>query len=116
VTYLGKPVICGSVVLRGPDGRSAAGRIEADGTYTVRDAPTGEVVVGVSSPDPLIQHYATQLKSSRERVPVAQWAAPSVDRRQWFTIPNRYENPATSGLTLSVSRGTNAKCDLSLQP
>lgn len=116
VTFLGRPLVCGSVVLRGPDGKSAAGRIEQDGSYTVKDAPTGEVLVAVSSPDPLVQHYATQLKSSRERVPVAQWSAPTVDRKQWFSIPNRYENPATSGITLTVTRGNNPGKDVALTP
>src|SRR3954469_14066774 len=65
VTMLGRPVVWGSVVLVGADGHSAAGRIEPDGTFTVANAPTGEVVVSVSSPDPLVQHYATQIKTSR---------------------------------------------------
>jgi hypothetical protein len=62
-----------------------------------------------------VQHYATQIKTSRERVPVSQWAALPVDRKQWFTLPRRYEDPKTSGLTLTVGRGTTP-CELSLQP
>jgi hypothetical protein len=115
VTFLGRPVIWGSVVVVGPDGRSAAGRIEPDGTFTVANAPTGEVAVSVASPDPLVQHYKTQLKSSRDSVPMAQWPALPVDRRQWFVIPNRYENPKTSGLALTVGRGKNP-FDITLQP
>src|SRR5437773_791544 len=105
VTMMGRPVIWGSVVLVGPDGRSVAGRIQPDGTYTVANAPIGEVGVSVTSPDPLVQHYATIIKSSRERVPVAQWPAPPVDRQQWFVLPKKYENAKTSDLTLTVKRG-----------
>ena len=107
VTFLGRPVIWGSVILVGADGRSVVGRIQSDGSYTIANAPTGEVAVSITSPDPLVQHYATQLKTSRDRIPVAQWAAPPVDRQQWFLLPKRYENAKTSELTLTVHRGTN---------
>jgi hypothetical protein len=115
VTFGGRPVIWGSVVLVGPDGRSAAGRIEPDGTYTVANAPRGEVLVSVSSPDPLYQHYATQLKTSREQGPQAQWAALPVDRKQWFALPKRFEDPNASGVTLTVKRGNNP-LDIALTP
>jgi hypothetical protein len=116
VTFQGRPVIWGSVMLVGPDGHSAVGRIQPDGSFTVPNAPTGEVGVSVTSPDPLAQHYATQLKTSRDRIPVAQWAAPPVDRQQWFVLPKHYENATTSNLTLTVKRGNNPECDLSLVP
>src|SRR5437879_3893437 len=90
VTFLGRPVIWGSVILVGADGRSVVGRIQPDGSYTITNAPTGEVGVSITSPDPLAQHYATQLKSSRDRIPVAQWPAMPVDRQQWFVLPQRY--------------------------
>jgi hypothetical protein len=115
ITYLGRPVIWGSVILVGPDGRSAVGRIQPDGTFTVANAPTGEVGVSITSPDPLAQHYATQLKTSRDRIPVAQWPAMPVDRQQWFVLPQRYDNAKTSELTLTVKRGSN-ECDLTLVP
>ena len=115
VTLNGRPVIWGSVLVVAHDGRSAAGRIEPDGTYTVTDAPVGEVTISVSSPDPLVQHYATQIKTSRERIPVSQWAALPVDRKQWFLIPKRYEDAKTSGLTMTLGHGSN-KQDIALVP
>jgi hypothetical protein len=115
VTMLGRPVIWGSVILYGPDGRSAAGRIEPDGSYTVQNAPIGEVIVTVTSPDPLVQHYATQIRTQRERIPVSQWPAPPVDRKQWFIIPKRYESAGTTDLKVPVKRGTNPY-DVTLQP
>jgi len=115
VTMMGRPVIWGSVVLVDEKGQSAVGRIESDGTYTVANAPTGDVTVAITSPDPLIQHYATQIKTSRERVPMKQWAPLPIDRSQWFVLPSRYEDAKTSGLSLSLKRGTNTY-DLTLQP
>ncbi len=116
VTFQGRPVIWGSIILVGADGRSAVGRIEPDGSFTVTNVPTGEVGVAIISPDPLVQHYATQLKTSRDRIPVAMWAAPPVDRQQWFVLPQRYENATTSNLTLNLKRGNNRDCDLPLLP
>jgi hypothetical protein len=113
VTHRGKPVVCGAVVLVGSDGKTVAGRIAPDGTYTVENAPAAAVSVAVVSQDPLYSHYALQIKSSREKIPVKQWAAPSVDRKLWFPLPKRYEDPKSSGLTLILSRGAN-QCDLEL--
>src|SRR4051794_26580417 len=90
VTMQGRPVIWGSVIAVGPDGRSFAGRIEPDGSFTVRNVPTGEVTLAISSPDPLVQHYKTLLKSSRTGVSKSQWASPPpVDRKMWFVLPKR---------------------------
>jgi hypothetical protein len=116
VTMQGRPVIWGSVVLAGLDGQSVPGRIQPDGTYTVENAPVGEVVVTVISPDPLVDHYKTQIRSSRVAVPVNEWAACPVDRQQWFVVPKKYENAATSDLKLTVKRGNNPDMDLTLTP
>jgi hypothetical protein len=107
VTHRGKPVIWGTVLLFAPDGKSAAGRIEPDGTYTVENAPVSPVNVAVVSQDPLYAHYARQIKSKREKVPMKQWAAPPVDRKKWFPLPQKYEDPKTSGLTMSLKGGPN---------
>lgn len=108
ITFQGKPVIWGSVVLVGPDGRCAAGRIEQDGTYRVENASTGAVTVGVISRDPLVQNWATNLKSTRNRPTAKLFSAkPPVDRNRWFPLPAHFEEPASSGVTLSIKGGTN---------
>jgi hypothetical protein len=108
VTFQGRPLVCGSVIVVGTDGRSAAGKIESDGTFRVENAPAGQVNVGVVSHDPLVQHWATSLKTTRAR-PTANvfTAAPPVDRKQWFPIPQQYEEPASSGVTLMLKSGQN---------
>jgi hypothetical protein len=107
VVYRGKPVIWGSVILVAPDGTATAGRIEPDGTYKVDGAAPGAVNVAVISKDPLLQHYATQIKIQRERVSMKKWEAPPVDRKKWFQLPKQYEDANTSGLSLTLTRGTN---------
>ena len=99
----------------GSDGRSVAGRIEPDGSFTVANAPTGEVTVAVTSPDPLVDYYKTQIKSARVVLPQSLWPAPPVDRNRWFLIPKKYESPKTTDLKVTVSRGTNP-CELTLVP
>ena len=115
VTMLGRPVIWGSIVFTGPDGRSVAARIGPDGSFKVPNAPTGEVTVVVTSPDPLVDYFKSQIKSARVVLPQSQWPAPPVDRNQWFPIPKKYEDPRTSDLHVVVSRGTKP-CELTLVP
>jgi hypothetical protein len=114
VTFQGKPVIWGSVIVVGADGRAASGAIEPDGTYRVENASPGSVNVGVVSRDPLVQHWATSLKTTRARPSAKVFTtAPPVDRKRWFPIPQQYEEPASSGVTLTLKSGTN-ETDISL--
>jgi hypothetical protein len=104
------------VLVVGKDGRKAAGRIEEDGSYTIHNAPPGPVEVAVVSRDPLVQTWATNLRESRER-PTAKLFATSapIDRRKWFPLPPKFEDPGMSGLTLTLTTGKNT-FDVDLQP
>lgn len=107
VSYQGHPVIWGSVVIASKDGRTAAGAIKPDGTFAVTDAPTDAVTIAVVSRDPLIQTWATNLKESRNR-PTSKTFSPSpVDRKKWFPLPAKYEDPSNSGVTAILKRGDN---------
>ena len=109
VIYQGKPLVWGQIILVGTDGKSASGQIEPDGTYRVEGAPIGPVTVGVVSHDPLVQHWAKGLKTTRVRPTANIFAtAPPVDRRHWFPVPQHYEEPASSGITLTLKSGSNA--------
>jgi hypothetical protein len=108
VTFRGKPVYTGAVVIVGKDGVAAAGPIETDGSYVVQKVPVGDVAVGVISKDPVYLHHVTVLRSSRTPVPASAFRAPSgLDRRKWFPIPKEYEEPVRSGLSFSVKKGDN---------
>jgi len=110
VIYQGKPLVWGQVILVGTDGKSASGQIEPDGTYRVEGAPIGPVSVGVVSHDPLVQHWAKSLKTTRVRPTANIFAtAPPVDRRHWFPVPQHYEEPGSSGITLTLKSGSNEK-------
>jgi hypothetical protein len=108
VTFRGKPVYTGSVIIVGKDGVAAAGPIETDGTYVVQKAPVGEVTVGVVSKDPVYLHRISQLRSSRTPIPASALSTPTgLDRKKWFPIPKEYEEPVRSGLSLSIKKGDN---------
>jgi hypothetical protein len=116
VTFRGKPVYTGSVIIVGKDGVAAAGPIETDGSYAVQKAPVGEVTVGVVSKDPVYLHRISQLRSSRTPIPASALTTPAgLDRRKWFPIPKEYEEPVHSGLTFSVQKGENNKYDIELK-
>src|SRR5689334_22050298 len=62
VSYNGKPLALGSVLLFGVDNKPKTTWIEADGSYRFVDVPVGEAKLAVYSPDP-----AKQLELSRKK-------------------------------------------------
>src|SRR5690349_503951 len=52
VSYKGRPVVSGSVIVLNPDGTARTGVILPDGSYTVEGVSRGLVKIGVLSPDP----------------------------------------------------------------
>jgi hemoglobin len=84
VTLDGKPLPAGSIVFTTQDGKgNTNGLIAPDGTYIVDRVPKGPVKIHITVP-----------------------AAPG-EKKQAVTIPAKYTNSATSGLTLEVQQGQN---------
>ena len=138
VTFQGKPLVCGSVVLAGPDGMTKVGAVHQDGSYTVKGVGAGSVGVAVFSLDPArpLDPYKTaqthgkadaQPPADVERNPDAgrvvvnapadktNWAEPNVDRSKWFPLPQKYERVDKSGITMQIKRGINAGLDINLK-
>jgi hypothetical protein len=111
VTYQGKPVTSGKVMLVGADGTPHYGDIGADGAYRVAGVPTGEVLATVASPKPGEARPERPGGSGRggdRRAPAAdpaEAAAQAALAKRWFSIPEQYADPARSGLKVNVSRG-----------
>jgi hypothetical protein len=99
VTYNGKPVVFGTVLIHGRDGLRQ-GSIAPDGSFTVRGVATGEARVAVNSPNPksIVLYPNKNPKYKQEPYP---------DVPGWFEIPSKYENVSTSGLTYTIKGGTN---------
>ncbi|QJW98139.1 peptidase associated/transthyretin-like domain-containing protein [Frigoriglobus tundricola] len=100
VTYNGKPLAFGSVIMlkaSGP-GEPAVAEIQPDGTYTFRGIPVGETKIGVVSSDPNIK---LDLRGDQKQLP------PKADPKLWFPIPSKYAQPTSSGLSCNLSAGSN---------
>jgi hypothetical protein len=137
VTHNGRPVVCGSVTLVGPDGMTRTGRIGPDGSYTVTGVGSGAVRVAVVSDDPArpLDPFKVGRDGGRAGAEPADdsgrnpdagragaappgdrsnWAEPGVDRSKWFPLPKKYELVGTSGLTVEVKAGPNTGVDIDL--
>jgi hypothetical protein len=101
VTYQGKPVVWGSVTLKAADGSMHQIGINLDGTYRLERVPVGPAAVGVSSPDPAPSARARALGGDEKR---SRPGAPPVPPGAWFPLPDKFADPATSGLTMHVGR------------
>lgn len=115
VTYQGKPVVYGTVVILGSDGIPKSGAIQPDGSFRVSGVKLGSAKVAVSSPQP---PGSTPPKKARERgddddkpPPEVTPASPEVIKN-WFPIPNKYGEPTKSELTVEVKSGTPLDIDL----
>jgi hypothetical protein len=112
VTYQGKPVIYGVVVVRLADGTQRTVNIEPDGSYTAPDLPPGVVKLGVQSPEP--PDPSAQKPRSRGSAPAPAAPRPTVDRSKWFQIPDQLADPDKSGISTTVKAGANS-FDIQLQ-
>ena len=106
VTFRGKPVTYGSVLVLCADGSQRTGNIQPDGTYTVTDLPTGAVKLAVISPEPPDprDQLPHPLPPGAPGAPPAD--LPPIDRSRWFALPDEFGDPEKSGKTATVSSGT----------
>jgi hypothetical protein len=106
VTYRGKPLSSGYVIMVGRNNQLATGEISEDGRYTVDGVVAGSIRIAVSSPKPLgvslpSRALAQRGMSGAPKMP----AATSRVRKAWFPIPGYYGDPDDSGLTVKVPKG-----------
>jgi hypothetical protein len=83
VTYKGLPVTGGTVAFHPAKGKPVVAKIQADGGYSAKDVPVGEVVVAVET----------------ESVKKAGGGA------KYVKIPAKYAGPKTSGITVTIKEG-----------
>jgi hypothetical protein len=106
VTYQGKAVTFGTVVVRGPDGLDIPGTINPDGTYRVPGVAAGKALIGVVSRDPG-PGAAAKGRANPKPGRDPDEAPPAADRRKWFPLPDKYEDPSKSGLSTTLKAGAN---------
>jgi hypothetical protein len=107
VTFKGKLLTPGEVLLVSEDGKRHWGTLTTEGVYTIDNVPTGLAKVAVVPrsrvPDGLM------VKPGQGRAGKSRPANPYTD------IPARYKSPEKSGLTCTVERGRNT-FDIPLKP
>jgi hypothetical protein len=111
VTFQGKPVVYGTVVVIDADGVPKSGLIARDATFRVTGIRVGAAKAAVSSPPPpgaiplSARDKKVQDDDNNEKVTTPP---PSVDPelvRSWFPLPEKYGDPAKSEITLDVRSG-----------
>jgi hypothetical protein len=131
VTYNGKPVVWGTVILIDAQGQYHQGAIDLGGNYTTDDAvPEGAVKIGVVSPKPeggkvLAPKGGAKAgggsgfedprdKFMKEQGTGQNTAPPRTipPTGAWFPIPSKYADPNTSGLSGTVKKGDELKIEL----
>ena len=111
VTFQGRPLVYGSVVILASDGIPRNAHILPGGSYTLPDVPCGDAKLAVHSPDPAQMDEllkAEKIKVQKGLSRSLDRKLPDIDRAKWFPIPPGYGDFEKSGLELSVQEGTNS--------
>jgi hypothetical protein len=112
VTFNGKPVPEGTVTFYPKTGRSATGRIQPDGTYTLTTFDEGDGAI-VGSHEVTIEALrfagGPRPKTFEEEIATVKSGKgvnPAAMKPQWL-LPEKYSVRGQSGLTREVTSGTN---------
>ncbi len=110
VIFKGKPLPGGIVTFIHPDGRIGQAQIQEDGSYTVSDAPGGDVKVTVVTMKPLPGLPPMFAPKGLGGAAKAETVYPA---GKYVKIPEKWGDKEKSGLTLTVKRG-NQPFDITL--
>ena len=114
VTFQGKTLTSGTVIMIGSDGVAIATGINPDGTYLINGVRSGTVQIGVVSQNPARAETARGRGGAMRGGKGGSPDAPPPSSG-WFEIPTKYEDPASSGLTAKISSGSSTY-DIDLPP
>jgi len=118
VTYQGKPVVFGTVLVIGADGIPKSGPIQPDGTFRMSGVRIGPAKVTVSSPPPPGSVAAApRAKVGRdaddERTPADANTPVSPEvAKGWFPLPEKYSDPDKTDLTAEIKAGQPLEIEL----
>jgi hypothetical protein len=97
VTY-GKDAVGAALVVAKNDSGTATGFVEKDGRYRLQNVPLGEVQIAVNTAAGKGQAMGAMMAQSQGK---AKGAPRIVD------VPDKFADPAKSGLTTTISKGAN---------
>jgi hypothetical protein len=110
VTYQGKPVVTGTVIVRGSDGIEMTAAIGPDGSYSVQRVTAGAVKFAVVSRDPAVVNaraLAGKGRADGKEDASAPPPPPPLPEVKWFALPDQYESADTSKIGTSLKAGPN---------
>jgi hypothetical protein len=113
VTYRGRPVTSGSIVVLNADGTAKSGVIQPDGTYSVAGVGRGHVRLAVISPDPAHGRSVLTVEANRARAGQKRTHAVAYRPKtsSWFPLPRELGDPQSSGLERDVG-GSSMEYDI----
>jgi hypothetical protein len=112
VSYEGKPIPAGRVTFLDGKGQTYSSPIGDDGGYSIPKVPAGEVKIAVDTgaPPPNIPAPAAVKGKTGAPPGVPPEALKAYDfeaqRAKYVKIPNKYKDPEKSGLTYTVTGGS----------
>jgi hypothetical protein len=121
VSFKGENLKNGTVTITPKNSGAFQATIDANGSYTIKDIPEGEAKVSVSCTDEeKMAAFAKKLVAmGREGKiggkPAPKPTPPKTPYPDGSLIPLKYNNPTTSGLTVSVERGSTITFDIPLK-
>lgn len=102
VTFNGKPVVAGTVVILASDSLPYTSEIEPDGSFMIEKVPTGLAQFAVVSRGP--SQAASLRKGSARRVEPVGVTRPA----NWFPLPDKFADPTRSGIESAIVSGPNS--------
>jgi hypothetical protein len=111
LTYKNQPIKAGSMHFHTPDGVAYPATISQDGTYSASDIPEGEMIVTVETESIGAKETASKSKTGQARAKMGQPPPPGVAASMpsrgelYVKIPQKYSNPKTSPLTVTLKSG-----------
>ncbi len=117
VSFRGKALVYGTVVLLDAGGTPKAGTIQPDGSFRITGVKIGPAKVAVTSLAPPGSESARKAdprdRGGDDKPPPPEVAAVSPEvAKAWFPIPDKYGDPAKSELTADVKPGQPLDFDL----
>ena len=98
VTFNGEKVMAALIIVRSATG-SAEGSIGEDGSFNVKNAPLGEVSIGVNTDAGKGELRGKMMARAQTKQPLPM---PKI-----IDLPPKYFDPNTSGIHTTVNKGSN---------
>ncbi len=104
VTFNGKPLAMGNVMVLAHDAKIYTGEIGESGSYSIATVPSGPAKFAVISVNPALAH-----KPSKGELEAGRFKAEpqKVDPKKWFPIPQQFAVAEQAGLEFTVRADAN---------